>query len=201
MKEYMEFTQKDKDTFKSVGNKLLRQCFICKSKDYYDYLFVVKNADFINEYFQPLGYQVRINTEYGVVQLVNKYNHNHMKFTAVETIILIILRDLYEEECKKLTQDDGIVVKLDEIHEKFISLKIQEKIINKGDLKKALNTAKRFNLINVIDSNLNSEDARIELLPSIMMLITIDMLNEVVNRINSLNGKEGDELDEVIEES
>jgi len=157
MNRYQELKQKDKDTFTNLSNKLLRQNFICKVNDYYEYLFIVKHSDLINDYFAPLGYHLILNTEYGVAQLLNKYNNNHINITAIETIVLIILRQLYEDEVKKLTLDDNIVIKIEDIHEKFSALKIQEKTMNKGDLKKSFNTAKRFNLINILDNNISDK--------------------------------------------
>jgi len=157
MNRYQELKQKDKDTFTNLSNKLLRQNFICKVNDYYEYLFIVKHSDLINDYFALLGYHLILNTEYVVAQLFNKYNNNHINIIAIETIVLIILRQLYEDEVKKLTLDDNIVIKIEDIHEKFSALKIQEKTMNKGDLKKSFNTAKRFNLINILDNNISDK--------------------------------------------
>ena len=72
--------------------------------------------------------------------------------------------------------------------------------MNKGDLKKSLNTAKRFNLINILDNNISDEESRIEILPSILMLIPRDRLTNIANTIKISNGENMGDENEITKE-
>ena len=80
-------------------------------------------------YLEVLGYTLEINDEYGGIQLVNRENYNHLNLKLNDSIILLILRILYDEKKRELSLTD-VVVNLGDIQEKYISLKIQEKQID-----------------------------------------------------------------------
>lgn len=92
--------QKDKDEFKRICNRLLSYCFICKGNQSSrsDYYFVLKYRDKFQEFLDLLGYRLEINEEYGVVQLTNPQNYNRRNLKLYESIILLILRILYDEK-------------------------------------------------------------------------------------------------------
>ena len=95
MMELLEgMLQKDKDEFKRICNRLLSHCFICKGNQASrsDYYFVLKYRDRFRTYLDVLGYRLEINEEYGVIQLTNPQNYNHLNLKLFESIILLILR-------------------------------------------------------------------------------------------------------------
>ena len=53
----------EKGEFRRVCNKLLSLCLLCKQKEdtNKDYYFIERHGDAINEYFEPLGYELEIN--------------------------------------------------------------------------------------------------------------------------------------------
>lgn len=92
--------QKDKDEFQRICNRLLSHCFLCKGNvtNKSDYYFVLKFRNQFQEYLGVLGYRLEINEEYGVIQLTNPKNYNRVNLKLFESIILIILRVLYDEK-------------------------------------------------------------------------------------------------------
>ena len=97
--------QKDKDEFKRISNRLLSNCFICKGNQTgrSDYYFVLKHREKFCDFLNVLGYRLEINEECGVIQLTNPQNYNHLNLKLYESIILLILRILYDEKKRELS--------------------------------------------------------------------------------------------------
>lgn len=154
--------QKDRDEFRRVCNKLMSICFIVKRNEATkgDYYFILRMKEVFLRYLDVLGYTLDINEEYGVIQLVNRENYNHLNLKLNDSIILLLLRILYDEKKRELSLTD-VVVNLGDIQEKYLSLKIREKQIDKTTMNNALRLFKRFNLVELLDRDLMQEDARI----------------------------------------
>ncbi|NYC53002.1 ribosomal protein L9 [Clostridium beijerinckii] len=91
---YDSLSIKEKDEFKKVCNKLLSYCLICKQKEdtKKDYYFAEGHKDAINEYFEPLGFELEINKSIKAAQLINKFGNNKISLKLIDSITLLILR-------------------------------------------------------------------------------------------------------------
>ncbi|MCD8132151.1 MAG: DUF4194 domain-containing protein [Lachnospiraceae bacterium] len=172
--------QKDKDEFRRVCNKLMSVCFIVRRNETSktDYYFILRHRNVFERYLDVLGYALEINEDYGVIQLVNRENYNHLNLRLNDSIILLILRILYDEKKRELSLTD-VVVNLGDIQEKYLSLKIREKQIDKTTMGNALRIFRRYNLIEILDRELNQEDSRIIIYDSILMAVRVEDIRRV----------------------
>ena len=175
--------QKDKDEFRRVCNKLMSTCFICKQNadTKSEYYFILRQKPVFERYLDVLGYTLEINEEYGVVQLVNRENYNHVHLKLYESMILLILRILYDEKKRELSLSD-VVINVGDIQEKYLSMKIREKQIDKTTMNNALRLFKRYNLVALLDKDLFQEDSRIVIYDSILMAVRV----EDIKRVNDM---------------
>lgn len=194
--------RKDQDEFRRVCNKLMSCCFLLKRNDKTksDYYFVLRERKVFENYLGILGYSLEINEEYGVVQLVNTENYNHLQLRLVDSIILLILRILYDEYKRQLSLTD-VVVTVGDIQEKYLSLKIREKQIDKTTMNNALRLFRRYNLIETLDKNMMQEDARILIYDSILMAIRVDDIRKVSEMIDHYRKGEPEYHEETDEDS
>mgnify|MGYP003305432891 CR=1 FL=1 len=176
--------QKDKDEFRRVCNKLMSICFICKQNadTKSEYYFILRQKPVFERYLDILGYMLEINEEYGVIQLVNRENYNHVHLRLYDSIILLILRILYDEKKRELSLTE-VVVNIGDIQEKYLSLKIREKQIDKTTMNNALRLFKRYNLIALLDKDLTQEDSRIVIYDSILMAVRVEDIKRVSDMI------------------
>jgi hypothetical protein len=193
--------QRDKDDFSRICNRLLSNCFLCKRNETTraDYYFIVKYREKFSSYLSLLGYRLEINEEYGVVQLTNPQNYNRYNLKLFESVILLILRILYDEKKRELSVSDEVIVNVGDIHEKFMSLKIRDKMIDKTTLRNAISTFKRFQLIEMLDSDLSSEETRIIIFDSILMAVRVEDVKQAYEKLQ--NYKKGDKSNEETDES
>lgn len=192
--------QKDKDEFKRVCNKLMSCCFLCKKEESTksDYYFLLRHRERFSEYLEVLGYFLEINEEYGVVQLVNRQNFNHYNLKLQESIILLILRILYDEKKRELSLTE-VMITVGDIQEKYLSLKVREKQIDKIVMNNALRIFRRFHLLEPLDKDLTKEDARIIIFDSILMAVRVEDIKQVFDKIAIY--RKGNGADENINET
>lgn len=192
--------QKDRDEFRRVCKKLMSICFICKQNadTKSEFYFIMRQRSVFERYLGVLGYTLEINEEYGVIQLVNRENYNHLHLKLYDSIILLILRILYDEKKRELSLTD-VVVNIGDIQEKYLSLKIREKQIDKTTMNNALRLFRRYNLIGILDKDLLKEESRIILYDSILMAVRVEDIKRVSDML-ALYRKGGAE-DENSEES
>ena len=176
--------QKDRDEFRRVCNRLMSTCFICKQNadTKSEYYFILRQRPVFERYLDVLGYTLEINEEYGVVQLVNRENYNHAHLKLYESIILLILRILYDEKKRELSLSD-VVINVGDIQEKYLSLKIREKQVDKTTMNNALRLFKRYNLVALLDKDLFQEDSRIVIYDSILMAVRVEDIKRVSDMI------------------
>ena len=103
--------QRDKEEFKRICNRLLSVCFLCKGNavNRTDYYFVLKYKEKFAEYLGVLGYRLDVNEEYGVIQLTNPQNYNRLNLKLFESIILLVLRILFDEKKRELSVSDEVI--------------------------------------------------------------------------------------------
>ena len=188
--------QKDRDEVRRVCNKLMSICFIVRRNEATksDFYFIQRWKQVFERYLEVLGYTLEINDEYGVIQLVNRENYNHLNLKLNDSIILLILRILYDEKKRELSLTD-VVVNLGDIQEKYISLKIREKQIDKTTMNNALRLFKRFNLVELLDRDLMQEESRVIIYDSILMAVRVEDIKRV-NDMLALYRKGGKTEDE-----
>lgn len=191
--------QRDKDEFTRICNRLLSQCFICKKNETTrgDYYFILKHKEKFTEFLSVLGYRLEINEEYGVIQLVNSQNYNRYHMKLFESIILLIIRILYDEKKRELSVSDDVLINMGDIHEKFMSLKIRDKMIDKTTLRNAISTMRRFQLVEPLDRDLSNEDARLIVYDSILMAVRVEDIQEAYKNLENYRkgGKTNEETD------
>lgn len=193
--------QKDKDEFSRICNRLLSSSFLCKRNEANksDYYFVRKYQEKFTEYLSLLGYRLEINEEYGVVQLTNPHNYNRYNLKLNESILLLILRILYDEKRRELSVSDEVIINVGDIHEKFMSLKIRDKMIDKTTLRNAISTLRRFQLIETLDKDVSNEDTRIIIFDSILMAVRVEDIKKAYEKLE--NYRKGGKSDEEVNES
>ena len=192
--------QRDKDDFSRICNRLLSSCFLCKRNktNKADYYFVIKYKEKFSDCFALLGYRLEINEEYGVIQLTNPQNYNLYNMKLFESILLLILRILYDEKRRELSVSDEVIVNVGDIHDIFLSLKIRDKMIDKTTFRNAISTLKRFQIIETLDSNLTDEDARIIIFDAILMAVRVEDIKTAYEKLEIYRkgGKDSEEADE-----
>ena len=107
---FLQLTRADQEAFARAINQLLLTSFIVR--DDFDrrektikinptYRFIERHFDLINDYLSYAGWRVDKDLILGVFSLVNEYDHNRLRFDREVSLVLFVLRLIYEERKKE----------------------------------------------------------------------------------------------------
>ena len=187
LENYDGFSQTQKNMFQDIANRLLANTFLARDKENNknDYYFLINYKDTFDEFFQILGYELKIDNQLGIVMLQGLQTNNSIKLKRDETIVLLILRILYHEKMKETSLNENISVNVEDIHTKYNYLEIKKRI-NKTDLIESLRLFRRFNIIEIL-GDITSSSARIIIYPTILFAVNTEQISEVYETIEHIS--------------
>lgn len=191
LEQFDTLTNAQKQMFADTVVKLLANAFLAKDKkdNKEMYYFVLSFKNFFDEYFNIINYELIIDRDRGAIQLVTKENQNVLKLKKDESLILLIIRILYHQHLVETSINDNVIITTDEIHQKYDTLELKKKI-NKTDLVSILRMYRRYNLIEPL-GDITQSGTRIIVYPTILMAISTNNINDVLDVINRIASKEG----------
>lgn len=192
LNNYETMNVSQQNLFRDTANKLLANTFLCRDKrdNKESYYFLISYKEIFDEFFKILGYEINLDTTTGCVMLEGASASNTLKLKRDESIILLIVRLLYHEKAKDTSLNENIICSVGDIHEKYDYLQIKRKL-NKTDLVSSLRLLRRYNLIEVT-GDLTTSACRIVILPTILMAIKSEDVNDVYQTIMRISQEDGD---------
>ncbi len=190
-----------KEKYRQVMNRLLNECFILKrpKETASEYRFIKENAEVFEGMLDLLGYELIIRDDQGVITINNPAGTGRVHLSKLESILLLILRLLYIEKMKELSQVQEVIVTVEDIYEKYNMLKLPR--ARRELMTNALRSFKRVNIIQNLD-RLDKGDmaARIQIYPSVLLAVTANSLEEVYKTaqdklLEYVTGGDSDESD------
>ena len=117
--------------------------------------------------------------EYERIALVGLFDTGRLHLNKSESILLLILRLLYVEKRKEISNSyEDVIVLMEEIREKYELLKLKAKPrMDKGMEQRMISLFRKYNLIKNLDSDVNQADTRVLIYPSVTMAVTVDDIN------------------------
>ena len=199
---YLLLKEGEKSNFSRIVNKLFQVNFITKKKpgDTSDYRFILAWKEIFEAYLALTDFQLNIHREDEVVYIANEQLFNHMRLRKTESIIILVLRILYQRKKDFVTLDENVEIYLHEIHSELMRVGyLDNKRITKDRLKPALTFLRGYNIIDYIDRGLH-DDARIKIYPTILYVTNLEGIKEVVDKFEGYTLEGGASDDEETDE-
>lgn len=205
--EYEQLTHTEKEEFIRTANQLLSKTFIVR--DRYSskekclklnpaYRFMERHLELFRQYLRLSGWEFQKDNNYGVIALYNRFELNRAHLDKRTTIILYLLRLIYEEKREKLSLKREIVARVGEVVEKMINLGLTDKKPSNKDLINAFGALRRYQIIDRLDSDVTQPETGIIIYPSILFVVTNEKISEIYELARTYQEKIDDE--EEIEE-
>lgn len=191
---YDKLSNKEKDEFVYVVNKLLLKNFINREvyvekesgmKTNYDYRFIERHKTMIGNYLTYSGWQLNIDSKYGVAYVNNSFELNKESFNKMTTIFLLVLRLIYDEEREKLSLKTDIMITTRDIVDRLLSIGTFKKKPSDKDLESSLRQIAKYNIISKQVGPWSNAETKIIIYPSILFIMTDGKINELAGFINS----------------
>ncbi|MCD4826909.1 MAG: DUF4194 domain-containing protein [Acholeplasmataceae bacterium] len=199
---YFNLKEGEKNNVSRIVNKLLQVNFLTKRKpgDANDYRFILAYKEIFEAYFALSDFNLSIHRDDEVVFIANEQLFNHMRLRKTETIMLLILRILFQRKKDFVTLDDDVEIFLHEIHSELTRIGyLDHKRITKDRLKPALTFLRSYNMIDYIDRGLH-DDARIKIYPTILYVTDLGSIKDVVDKFEAFQEGEMTDYEETDED-
>ena len=196
LENFENLTMGQKQSFSEICNKLLANGFLARDKrdNKEAYYFILSFKNYFDEFFNIIDYEMALDREQGAIHLFHREHKNLSHLKREETLVLLILRILYHQHLIATSINDNVVIKVDEIHEKYDALEIKKKI-NKTDLLASLRLFRKYNLLEPL-GDITQAATRIVIYPTILQAINTHQINDIYELVGKISGHEGGQSDE-----
>lgn len=184
--EYPKLKEGEKTDFSRITNKLLQVNFITKKKpgDGNDYRFILAFKEIFEAFLVLIDFELIIKREDEVVFIKNSEVYNHLRLRKSESVLILVIRILYQRKMDFVTLDENVEIFLYEIHDELTRIGyLDNKRITKNELKPALQLLRAYNIIDYVDTGLH-DDARIKIYPTILYITDLGGIKAVIDKLD-----------------
>lgn len=196
--QILKMTRADQDAFAKAINQLLLTSFIVR--DEFDrrektikinptYRFIERFYDLINDYLSYSGWHVDKDLIRGVFSLTNTYENNRIRFDREVSLVLFVLRIMYEEEktegghvgdsvylttplVMKVMHDRGVI---------FPNKRLTGRLVGR-----CLREIAQYNIITKVSGNYEDGNVTFYLLPSITFAVDNEKIVAISQALEKL---------------
>jgi hypothetical protein len=194
-RSFADWSEKERREFQRIVNKLLSKNFIVRYKDQdrQDFFFIKRREEAFRSFFDLAGWTLRVDPVYDVYQLINPSGSNRRRFNLEESLIFLIVRLLFEQRRHEVNLADVVMIKVADVQDVYLSLRIRERPLDKGSLQNFLRVLRDFSLLEPLESDLSDPDTRLIIYPSIVLAVSTEDIQSAAMLLERYrkNGKDG----------
>ena len=183
----------EQEAFRRIVNWLLAHTYLLQGTYAFednmnrtnpDYLFVERNFELFQDYLEYAGFRLERDSNYGVIFLSSSYEFNRVKLDKATTLMLYVLRLIYEEEREKLSLSRDIFTTTGDLVHKMLSLGVTKRKPANLTLRDSLRTLNRFRIGEKVDGPWENADTRLLILPTILFIVTNERISNMYQLID-----------------
>ena len=187
-----------------VVNRLLGQTFLYQDVDgdKDDYYFVHRHRPVIESLLGLVGFNLLHDDYHRIFQAVSEYSYCRARYRLDETLMIVVLRKLYEEHAERLSLAHDPVVTVGEVREEYRTITGKERDLGIVQYENLLKRLRAMGLVETLDGhalNVRDADARLRLRGSVRLILPVKTADEMeawVMKYRSA-GTEEQELEEL----
>lgn len=200
----------EQEAFRRIVNWLLAHTYLLQGTYAFednmnrtnpDYLFVERNFELFQDYLEYAGFHLERDSNYGVIFLSSSYEFNRVKLDKATTLMLYVLRLIYEEEREKLSLSRDIFTTTGDLVHKMLSLGVIKRKPANLTLRDSLRTLNRFRIVEKVDGPWENADTRLLILPTILFIVTNERISNMYQLIDEEETGDHEETEEDVADS
>ncbi|MEF9973458.1 MAG: DUF4194 domain-containing protein [Clostridia bacterium] len=205
--EYEKLSAYEKGEFSRLSNYLLSHTYLVRFEYQSNQQMTMPNGDYsmvarlfsvMRAYFSVSGWNLEKDDNYGVISLINLYDHNRLRVDRFTTLFLYTCRLIYEEHREESGQFHTVRTDTQTIVEKMRMLGILEK--GKTSQKERLEAQRalaHYSILQKMDSTWSNEGNRLLILPAILQVVSNQGINDMMVELEEMSNSESQNGDEV----
>ena len=165
-------------------NRLLGQTFLYQDKeeDKDDYYFVHRFRPVFETVFKLAGFSLLHDDYHRIFQVVSDFSYCRTHYRLDETLMIVVLRKLYDERVERLSLANDPVVTIGEVREEYRTITGKERDLGIIQYETLLRRLRTMGLIDTLDGrtiDVRDADARLRLRGSVRMVLPVQSADEM----------------------
>lgn len=199
---FTSLPEKSQRDLPRVVNRLLGQTFLYRDKteDKDDYYFVHRHRAACESALELAGFNLLHDEYHNIFQAVSEYSYCRAHYKLDETLMILVLRKLYEERAERLSLAQDPVVTIGEVREEYRTITGKERDLGIIQYENLLRRLRSLGLIDTLDGrsiDVRDAEARLRLRGSVRLILpvqTVDELNAWVRKYRAAGEEEEKEM-------
>lgn len=184
-----------------VVNRILGQVFLYQDKDddKDDYYFIHRHREACETALELTGYNLLHDDYHRIFQVVSEYSYCRARYKLDETLMITVLRKLYEERLERLSLAQDPVVTIGEVREEYRTITGKERDLGIIQYETLLRRLRTMGLIDTLDGrtiDVRDAEARLRLRGSVRLILPVQTVDELGAWIRKYRSSDEEETDE-----
>jgi hypothetical protein len=167
-----------------VVNRLLGQVFLYQDKedDKDDYYFIHRHRQACENVLALTGYNLLHDDYHRIFQAVSEYSYCRVHYKLDESLMIVVLRKLFEERAEHLSLAQDPVITIGELREEYRTITGKERdlgIIQYENLLRRLRSMGLVDTLNGRSIDVRDAEARLRLRGSVRMILPVQTVDEL----------------------
>lgn len=180
-----------------VINRLLGETFLYQDLegDKDDYYFVHRYRAWVGALLEFVGFTLLHDDYHRIFQTVSEFSYCRAHYRLDETLMIVVLRKLYEERLEHLSLSSDPVVTIGEVREEYRSITGKERDLGIVQYETILRKLRGIGLIDLLDGatiNVRQADARLRLRGSVRLILPVKSADEMEAWLRKYRAAEND---------
>lgn len=167
-----------------IANRLLGQTFLYQDveTDKEDYYTVFRHRPVFEAALALAGFTLLHDDYHRIFQAVSDYSYCRMRHKLNESLMIVVLRRLYEEQGEQLRLAADPVVTIGEVREEYRTITGKERDLGVMEYETLLRHMRKLGLIDTLDGrtiDVRNSEARLRLRGSLKLILPIQTADEM----------------------
>jgi hypothetical protein len=165
-------------------NRLLGKTFLYQGDeaDKEDYYLIHRHRDVFAALFSTAGFTLLHDDYHRIFQVVSAFGYCRRRYKLDESLMIVVLRKLYEEHAERLSLAKDPVVTIGEIREEYRTVTGKERTLGIVRYEEILRRMKSLGLIELVDGrslDVRDSELRLRLRGSVKMILPVQTAEEM----------------------
>jgi hypothetical protein len=179
-----DIPEKSRREVPRIVNRLHGQTFLYQDadSDKDDYYFVHRYRSIFESLLELAGFNLLHDDYHRIFQVISEYGYSRARFKLDESLMIVVLRKLYEEKIEHLSLANDPVVTIGEVREEYRTITGRERDLGVVQYETLLRHLRSIGLVETIDGrNIDVRDgeARLRLRGSVKLILPIQSADEM----------------------
>ncbi len=182
--ESTDLPEKARREVPRVMNRILGKTFLYQGDeaDKEDYYLVHRHRDVFAALFTVAGFTLLHDDYHRIFQVISDFGYCRQRYKLDESLMIVVLRKLYEEHSEKLSLAKDPVVTIGEAREEYRTITGRERTLGIVQYENILRRLRRLGLIELLDGrslDVRDSELRLRLRGSVKMVLPVQTAEEM----------------------